>query len=374
MNETTPDVIVVGGGIIGGSIAWELAGHGLRVTLVERDRPGAGASSAAAGILIPEADPARPPEIIDLYQRSLRLYGDFMARLLADTGLPVEYRATGRLVLTLDEAEAATLEQDRQTQRAAGIRAEVWDAAAVRSAEPALTAATGALFFPDHALVDNARLTANVAMAAARRGVTILTGHPATGLHVRHGRVLGVELAGERLAADVVVNAAGSWAGLLDARAWLPVAPAKGQMLAFETRPPPVRRIIGSRHGVLVPRADGRLLCGATVEDVGYDATVTAGAIEGLLRGAFAVLPALRNCRLESLWAGLRPRCTADELPIIGPDHRLRGLYHATGHFKMGIISAPITAQAIAAVVMGRESPLPLDAFAPGRFATGTDG
>ena len=374
MNETTPDVIVVGGGIIGGSIAWELAGHGLRVTLVERDRPGAGASSAAAGILIPEADPARPPEIIDLYQRSLRLYGDFMARLLADTGLPVEYRVTGRLLLALDAAEAATLEQDRQTQRAAGIRAEVWDAAAVRAAEPALTAVTGALFFPDHALVDNARLTANVAMAAARRGVAILTGRPAMGLHVRHGRVLGVELAGERLAADVVVNAAGSWAGLLDARAWLPVAPAKGQMLAFETRPPPVRHIIGSRHGVLVPRADGRLLCGATVEDVGYDATVTAGAIEGLLRGAFAVLPALRDCRLESLWAGLRPRCTADELPIIGPDHRLRGLYHATGHFKMGIISAPITAQAIAAVVMGRESPLPLDAFAPGRFATGTDG
>ena len=185
--------------------------------------------------------------------------------------------------------------------------------------------------------------------------------------------MLGVELAGERLAADVVINAAGSWAGLLDARAWLPVSPAKGQMLAFETRPPPVQHIIGSRHGVLVPRADGRLLCGATVEDVGYDATVTAGAIEGLLRGAFAVLPALRNCRLESVWAGLRPRCTADELPIIGPDHRLRGLYHATGHFKMGIISAPITAQAIAAVVMGRESPLPLAPFAPGRFKLTAD-
>ena len=373
MNAKTPDVIVVGGGIIGGSIAWELAGHGLQVTLIERDRPGAGASSAAAGILIPEADPARPPEILDLYQRSLRLYGDFMDRLLTDTGLPVEYRVTGRLLLALDEAEAAGLEQDRQIQHAAGIRAEVWDAAAVRAAEPALAAATGALFFPDHALVDNARLTANIAMAAARRGVTILTGHPAMGLHVRDGRVLGVELAGERLAADVVVNAAGSWAGLLDARAWLPVGPAKGQMLAFETRPPPVQHIIGSRHGVLVPRADGRLLCGATVEDVGYDATVTAGAIEGLLRGAFAVLPALRNCRLESTWAGLRPRCTADELPIIGPDHRLRGLYHATGHFKMGIISAPITAQAIAAVVMGRESPLPLVPFAPGRFKLTAD-
>ena len=125
---------------------------------------------------------------------------------------------------------------------------------------------------------------------------------------------------------------------------------------------------------MLVPRADGRLLCGATVEDVGYDATVTAGAIEGLLRGAFAVLPALRNCRLESVWAGLRPRCTADELPIIGPDHRLRmASTTPQGHFKMGIISAPITAQAIAAVVMGRESPLPLSPFAPGRFKLTAD-
>ena len=256
MNAKTPDVIVVGGGIIGGSIAWELAGHGLQVTLIERDRPGAGASSAAAGILIPEADPARPPEIIDLYQRSLRLYGDFMARLLADTGLPVEYRVTGRLLLALDAAEASGLEQDRQVQHAAGIRAEVWDAAAVRAAEPALTAATGALFFPDHALVDNARLTANVAMAAARRGVTILTGRPALGLHVRHDRVLGVELAGERLAADVVVNAAGSWAGLLDARAWLPVS--AGQRADAGVRDPPAAGSTHHRLSTWRPRAARR--------------------------------------------------------------------------------------------------------------------
>jgi glycine oxidase len=283
--------------------------------------------------------------------------------------MPVEYRRTGRLVVALDDSEAVALAARAEEQRVVGIRVERLDAAGLREAEPAVTeAALGALSFPDHALVDNARLAIALGIAAAHAGVRVLTGRPVSELVVEGGAVRGARLGGQVVGAETVVNASGSWAGLLDQRAWLPVAPAKGQMIAFQTTPPPpLRHIVSSRFGSTVPRADGRVLHGATVEDAGYDKRVTAGAVAQLLAGALTLVPSLASCALEAPWAGLRPRCTADGLPIIGADPRWRGLYHATGHFTMGIISAPATVEAMAHLITGTPSELDLMPFAPSR-------
>jgi len=367
------DVVVVGGGVIGCSIARRLAQIGMAVTLVERDRPGAEASSAAAGILIPEAKADVPAALLALWRRGLALYPALMAAILEETGMPVEYRRTGRLVVALDDAEDEALVPRAAEQRAVGIRSERLDAATLREAEPALTeSARGALYFPEHALVDNARLATALGIAAARAGVRLLTGQAISELLVQGNAVQGVRAGGMEIAAPVVVNAAGSWAGLLDRRAWLPVAPAKGQMVAFQSMLPPLlRHIVSSRYGSTVPRADGRILHGATVEDVGYDKRVTAGAVAQLLTGALTLVPALAGCALEAPWAGLRPRCTLDGLPIIGADPRWRGLYHATGHFTMGIISAPATAEAMAHLIAGTPNELDLAPFAPARLRVG---
>jgi glycine oxidase len=341
----------------------------MSVTLVERDRPGAGASSAAAGILVPEADTDVPPALLALWLRGQALFPDLLDEIRNSTGFPVEYRVTGRLLLAHDDERLAALQDHAVLQRSSGIRAEMLDSRAVREAEPAIApSVAGALHFPDHALVDNARLNAAMAAAAVRAGVRMLTGRAVLGLELQDGEVRGVRLADGTLAARVVVNAAGSWSGQLDPRATLPVSPVKGQMLSLLTWPPVLQRIVGTTGVSLTPRADGRLLCGATVEHAGYDTRVTAGAVAQFLSGALALIPALRDCPLESTWAGLRPRCSVDGLPIIGPDPRWAGLFHATAHFKMGIISAPSTAEALSHLIAGTPCPLDLAPFAPSRL------
>jgi glycine oxidase len=369
MASDSADVVVIGGGAVGCAAALWLARAGVAVTLVERDRPGAGASSAAAGILVPEAGPDVPPALLALWQRGQALFPDLLDQVRDAVGFPVEYRVTGRMLLVHEEARLAAFEEHAVLQRASGIRAEMLDGHAVREAEPALAPGVlGALHFPDHALVDNARLNTALAAAAVRTGVRLLAGRAVTGLELEAGAVRGVRLVGETLTTRVVVNAAGSWSGQLDPRAPLPVAPMKGQMLSLLAWPPPLRRIVSGAGVSLVPRADGRLLCGATVEDAGYDTRVTAGAAAQFLSGALALVPALRDCPLESTWAGLRPRCSADGLPIIGPDPRWAGLYHATAHFKMGIISAPSTGEALSHLIAGTPCSLDLGPFAPGRL------
>ncbi|MBI3973432.1 MAG: glycine oxidase ThiO [Chloroflexi bacterium] len=371
-SQNGTDVVVVGGGAVGCAIALWLARAGVAVTLIERDRPGAGASSAAAGILVPEAGPDVPPALLALWQRGQALFPDLIDYLHEDAGFPVEYRVAGRLVLALDETRFAELREHAALQQAAGIRVELLDGNAVREAEPAIAAkVTGAIYFPDHALLDNGRLSAALAAAAVRAGARVQASRAVAGLVLEDGTVRGVRLGGsagtEVLACRTVVNAAGSWAGQLDPRAALPVAPVKGQMLSLLTWPPLLRHIVSAPGVSLIPRADGRLLCGATVEDAGYDTRVTAGAAAQFLGAALTLVPPLRDCPLESTWAGLRPRCTVDGLLIIGADPRWEGLYHATGHFKMGIISAPSTAEAIAHLIAGTSCDLDLTPFAPDR-------
>jgi glycine oxidase len=338
------------------------------VVLIEREQPGAEASSAAAGLLVPEAGPHVPAPLLAHWLASLQMYPTFVAALREETGIPFEYRTTGRLVVAPNEHDLAVLQRGHYLQRAAGVRSELWTAEQVRAAEPAVAPGiAGGLFFPDHGLVDNRRLMICLATAAAKRGVVIRTGRPVTGLLREGDRVCGVDICGEHLHGSAVVNAAGSWAGLVDAHLPLPVVPAKGQILALEVHPPLCQHILSMLEVSVVPRTDGRLIVGATVETAGYDKRVTAGSLQRLLTSAITICPALVDAPVSETWAGLRP-VVVDQLPCVGAGSA-DGLYVATGHFKMGILSAPATAEALVGLMVAGRSPLPIDAFSPLRFA-----
>jgi glycine oxidase len=250
------------------------------------------------------------------------------------------------------------------------VRVEMATAADVRALEPAATpAARGALYFLDHALVDNARLSAATAQAAARAGATVRTHEEVLSLATAGGRVGGVETAAGRLAADAVVLAAGCWSSRLTP--WRPgmLRPSKGEMISLEAAPRPIERMVGMVGATIVPRADGRMMVGATRIDGDPSRHVTAGAVARMLAAAATLVPALAEARFGAAWAGLRP-WTPDGAPVIGPDGAVDGLYWATGHAGMGILSAPTTADSLAALLDGRAPPVPLEAFDPGRFAT----
>jgi len=298
------------------------------------------------------------------------MYPDFVAALQQETGMPFEFRRSGRVLIATSEQELQSYQTALPSERAAGVRVESWSAEQLRQAEPAVRPdVMGALFYPDHGLVDNRRLVVCLAIAAARRGVLIRTGKPVTGLLRQGDRVTGVDVCGERVAAGAVVNAAGCWAGLVDQGVRVPVMPAKGQALALEMHPPLCERIIAGAGGSLVARSDGRHLMGSTVEDVGYDKRVTAAGVGSLLSRATAFVPRLADATVVETWAGLRP-VTADKIPLLGPSS-LEGLTIATGHFTMGILSAPATAEAVTGLIVKGASPIPIEAFDPTRIMAG---
>ncbi|MGI8551143.1 MAG: glycine oxidase ThiO, partial [Dehalococcoidia bacterium] len=336
------DVAIIGGGIIGCAIARRLAEQGARIVIFERGQTGAEASWAAGGALIPDASHDATPELLDHWLTALRMYPRFVEALRDETGMPFEFRVTGHLVLASDESQFEALRRRHEHERAVGVRCELWSAEQVRAAEPAVAPGfVGALSFPDHGIVDNRRLVSCLALAAAKRGVTIETGQLVTGLLLDGERVVGVDICGEPRYAGAVVNAAGSWAGLIGSPGALPIAPAKGQILALETRRPLCQRIISSSVGSLVSRSDGRHIFGSTVETAGYDKRVTTAAVQRLLTGAIATCPELADAQVAETWAGLRP-VAPDRQPILGAAH-LEGLFVASGHFTMGILSAPAT-------------------------------
>ncbi|HEY3109578.1 MAG TPA: FAD-dependent oxidoreductase [Chloroflexota bacterium] len=362
-----PDVVVIGGGIMGCALAWRLAREGARVRLLERGRIGEEASWAAGGQLVPLASPTLPRPLLDHYVAGLRLYGDFVAALREDCGMPFEYRISGRLIVASSDEELAALGEVEARQGPAGVRAELWSAERLAAEEPGVSG-LGALHLPEHGYVDNRRMVPALALAAARRGAIVEESRLVSGLLTERGRVVGVEVGGERIEAGAVVNAAGCWAGLVDRRYPVPVAPSKGHMLALDVPAPPSQRIISFPEVTIVPRLDGRLLVASTRELIGYDKRVTAWAVHRLLDGVVRRFPGLAQATLLESWTGLRPLTSADELPLIGAAET-PGLYYLTGHHGMGITSAPAAAEALTGLILRRRSPLPIEPFAPTRFA-----
>lgn len=376
--------MIIGGGVIGCAIAWELARRGQRTTVVERGTPSREATWAAGGMLSPLGDPGTPRAFLELALASSQRFAAFAEAVGAASGIDVEYRTSGKLEVALDQQAVAGMAERHVWRREAGFAVEWLEADEARRLEPALSPAVHAgLLLARDDQVENRRLGRALWIAAARAGAAFRLGVPATGIRVvgvgreRH-RMAAVILAdGTLLATHRVVVAAGSWSGQLTGLPRrLPVSPVRGQMAAMTTVPPALQRVVLSTGTgcYLIPRADGRLIVGATVErDGGFDKRTTPAGIRWLLGAALETVPALADAPLEETWVGLRPG-TPDDLPILGPDPRVQGLFYATGHFRNGILLAPITAEVIADLLTGMTPDVPVDAFAVRRFASDEDG
>lgn len=361
------DVVVVGGGIVGLSAARALATAGARVVVVERRRVGAEASSAAAGMVAPQADADGPSPLLSLGLAARDEMLSLAPALQEETGFDVGLSSRGLLLVALTEADEALLLRRRDWQRGQGLPVAELSAQDVREAEPNLGPVRRALYFAGDRCVDNVRLTRALAASAVARGTAILSGRPVTSLVVEGDRVAGVSAGTETVRAGAVINAAGAWAGLLGGDpAPPPVEPVRGQIVAFDMAPPPFRHVVHSPRGYLVPRPDGRTLAGSTMERAGYDKSVTAAGLRAVLDLALEIAPVLADVRVSETWAGLRPG-TPDGLPVVGPG-ALAGLVHAGGLFRNGILLGPLVGRLAAELALGRAPAVDLGPFSPGRF------
>jgi glycine oxidase len=364
-------VVVVGAGVIGCAIARTAALGGLKVVVVERGTPGAEASSAAAGMLSPLAEARRPDPFLDLLLSARERYPGLAASLREETGVDVGYSGAGTLYLSLRAEDDAELEERFAWQSALGLQVERLTAGEARALEPRVNPAVRmALRFPGDHQVDNRELAAALWTSAARAGARFHLAAEAVAVLRDGGRAHGVELRdGLRITAGAVVIAGGAWAGQLEGLPRpLPVVPVHGQLLALEPVPGFFRHVVDSPRCYLVPRAGGRVIAGATLEHLGFRKTVTPWGLRLLLEGAVEIAPALEHAPFGEAWAGLRPG-TPDGRPILGRDPDVPNLLYATGHYRNGILLAPLTAEAVGALLLGVEPAVDIAPYAIGRFA-----
>jgi glycine oxidase len=361
------DVAVVGGGLIGLACAWRAADRGLSTVVIERDRPGAGASGVAAGMLAPvtEADFGEQ-ELLRLGLASRELWPGFAAELEERSGVPTSFRESGALVVAADRDDAEELRRLHRFQRELGLEAEWLAPRECRRLEPELApSVAGGVLAPQDAHADPA-----AAVAGLERLVEVVRSRAAA-VETEHDRVAGVRLQnGQEVRAGQVVIAAGPWSPDLDPLgAGPPVRPVKGQILELRVRggtPAPLERIVRSPRCYLLARPDGRIVLGATVEEQGFDTALTAGGVYRLLEAAREILPEVEELELVQVRAGLRPG-TPDNAPLIGPG-AVEGLFWATGHHRSGVLLAPVTAHALAGMLAGEAVDGELAAFSPERF------
>ncbi len=362
------DIVVIGAGIHGCATALRLAQAGARVTVLERSVPGAEASSAAGGILSPGVEAQHGGPLLALAQESMRRWPAFAAELEAATGIDLAWRAHGTLRIVFGEAEAATWRADLPRLVGLGVAAEWLDGAELRALEPELAPiACGGYLFQGEASLDPKPLLRALAIAAAGAGVHFVTGQVQR-IAVEQGRVAGVDHGSGRIAAGAVLLAAGAWSGLVEGSG-LPsgaVRPVRGQMIVLGARPELVRRVVFSPQGYLVPRPDGRILCGSTMEEAGFEKAVTAEGMRRLLAMAVETAPELARAPYLESWSNFRP-ATADGLPVLGPG-AVPGLFYSTGHHRHGILLAPVSADLVAASLLGQPPELDLTPYSATRL------
>jgi glycine oxidase len=377
MDDSSYDVVVIGGGVIGLACGWRLSQRGLKVAVID-PAPGSAASHAAAGMLAPATEVKYGEEpLLDLALASLRRYPSFVAELEAATGHSVGLRTEGTLLVATDAGDRAMLSELHDYQTSLGLDSSMLTSREARALEPALSPdiRCGLLAASDHS-VDNRRLTD--ALVAALGSAVIH--ERVAAVEASDNAVAGVRLGdGSRLSAPAALLAAGPWSAQIDGvpqSARPPVRPVKGEILRLRTRGDvelPTRSVRGFVNGheiYLVPRASGELVVGATVEEQGFDTTVRAGAVRELLRDARAILPVIDELELVEAIAGLRPG-SPDNRPMIGAADGINGLFIATGHYRNGVLLAPMTADLIADEITGAGSAA-VWAVAPDRFGAVT--
>jgi len=368
------DVVVVGGGIIGLAVAYFLAREKVSVTLVERGRVGREASWAAAGYLSFQGSSNRPGPRLELTRTSARMYEGWVREVGELTPADTGFWRSGLLELYLDDGEVREASERAAWQREAGYAVEWLDAASARKRQVALSPelpVRGALLFSEVAQVRPPRLLRALTEAVRRLGVEVCEYSTVAGLARSGDRVSGVSLvSGEVIPARIVVNAAGSWASqLAPEMAVMPIRPIKGTIVLLDVAAQPSREILVSSAASLYPRADSKLLLGATMEDVGYDRRVKLEAVQSLVQQGLALVPALREANLVTAWTGLRPY-SHDNLPYLGPVPDLEGAYVAAGHYRSGILLAPVTGLLLKEMILGKPPTLPLAPYQMTRLST----
>jgi glycine oxidase len=366
------DVAIVGGGIVGCSIAFELAAEKLKIVVFDRQQAGREASWAAAGMLSPAPDSPRDLPLVPLAQESLRIYPEFVRALEEASGRAVDYTRKGTLQIFPSPSAEAQRDAMLAGHRELGLASEPVSLAEARKLEPALCPAAGAVLrLPQEETVDPRLLMDAVLAAAINRGVEVRSGCPVTSVMQQGGHSTGVVASAEVIQAKHVIIAAGCYSAEVGGRMGLripsiPTRPVRGQMLALRRQGLALRHVLRSERGYLVPRSDGRIVAGSTLEDAGFDKSVTAAGVRQIREAALELCPGLAGAETLETWAGLRPG-TPDDLPILGFTD-VEGLILATGHYRNGILLAPITAKLVRDWIIDRSSRFDMQAFSPLRF------
>jgi glycine oxidase len=369
--KNSSQVAIIGGGVIGLAIARALALRGVRnVLIVERSNLGAEASSAAAGMLAPQAEADSADDFFQLCCQSRDLYPAFAQSLNEETGIDIELETSGTLYLAFSEEDERELEKRYEWQTRAGLEVEKLSGDMAKLLEPSISnGVRAALRFPLDTQVENRRLISALATANEALGVNVLTGVSVDSLNIKRNRVTGIETSRGFVACEKVVIAGGAWTSQVISEA-LPnprIEPVRGQMVSFDATPQIARHVIYSPRGYVVPRRQGRLLAGSTTEHAGFDKRVTAAGVQSIVTSALEITPAIAALPLTSTWAGLRPRA-ADGLPVLGPCAEIAGVFYATGHYRNGILLTPVTAELLARAIVDEEVSPPLQIFSPDRF------
>jgi glycine oxidase len=364
-------VVVVGAGIIGCAIAYELSRRGVSCVVLDSRRLGMAATNAAAGVLAPLAEFRRPGALVQAGLQSLRLYPAWVERLREEVpDFDVEFALNGVLRVAFEEDELAELRAGLRYRDELGVELIELDAAQLRDAEPRLNERlVGGVLCPEEGQVSNQLFTLALSRAARKRGARLVEFAPVAGFRRSGGRVTAVRTSKGEFAGDHVVLAAGPWtkpiARMLGVD--VPTFPVRGQMLALGRMVTPIHQPIWGPRGYVLPRANGLVFAGATVEEVGFRIKTTTRGLSQVRRAAFELVPQLRHAREHFSWAGLRPG-SADGLPMLGALPGWENVTLATGHFRNGILLAPLTGELIAqAIVEGRASEA-LAPFDPARF------
>ncbi len=363
------EVLIIGGGVIGLSLARELKKKGItRVTILERGEVGQEASSAAAGMLAPQAEANTKDVFFDFCSESLNLYSDFAEQLLSETGVDIELDREGTLYLAFTGKDVKEIQNRYQWQKKAGLAIESLSANEIHQFEPFVSPdVLEGLFFPNDWQVENRKLLQALRKFGELNNIEVIENAEVKRLLWETGKLIGVETKISRFLAEKVVLATGAWTSFIqtDVLELPKVKPIRGQMISFRSAQRFFSKIIYSPRGYLVPRRDGRILAGATSEEVGFDQSVTDSGIEMLRKKTLEIAPSLVNFKISEKWAGLRP-FAPDGLPILG--EIAENLFIATAHYRNGILLTPITAKILAEKIAEDKNSDYFKNFSPNRF------